>query len=101
MSAWACERSSFDDVANFLYAVIACGIQFENVVTRSHFYCFAGITLTTGLALNWLFAIEHLGKNSGCGCFTRSARTGEEIGLTLSAINDGIAQSANNMLLAI
>ena len=91
VTAGAGEGCGFDDVANFLDAVITCRVQFENVVAGTCLDCFAGITNAARFTLKWVLAIEDLGQNTGGGGLAGTAGAREEVGLALSFIDDRIA----------
>jgi 6,7-dimethyl-8-ribityllumazine synthase len=73
MSARARQRCGVDYVANLLNTVVACGVQFQNVVAGAYFDGLAGIALATGFATHGILTVENLGQNAGRGGFSSAS----------------------------
>ena len=93
------ERGLLDEVAHRLDTVVAGGVELVHVVTGAALDRDAGIALAARFAVDRALAVEHLREDARRGGLARATWAGEQVGLALAMVDDGIAQSPHNMLL--
>ena len=95
------QRRLLDEVAHRVDAVVAGRVELVHVVAGATLDREARLALAARLAVDGLLAVEHLGEDARRGGLAGAARPGEQVGLALAVVDDGVAQRAHDVLLAL
>ena len=91
------------ELTDVVYAVVARGINFDDVHRAASLECLARFAHAAGLGVFALLkrrrAIDGLGEDPRCRCFSYAARATEEIGVRQPVQPDGVAQRLRHMCL--
>ena len=101
VSARRAERHLVDQAADVVNRVVGRGVKFEDVVAVATLNGETRIALTTRFAVDRIGAIEHFGENASGGGLAGTARTGEQIRLTLAAGAHRFAQRPHDVVLPL
>ena len=101
MPAGRAERGLLDQVAHRIDAVVARGVEFVDVVARATLDREARLALAARLAVLRVLAVEDLGEDARRGGLAGAPRTGEQVGLALTALGDRGPQRPHDVVLAL
>ena len=99
--AGSAEVGLLDEVAHRLDAVVAGGVELVHVVADAALDVEARRALAARLAVDRALAVEHLGEDPRRRRLARAAGPGEQVRLALAAAGDGVAQGADDVVLAL
>ena len=94
------ERRLGDEVADGLDAVVRGGVELVDVEAGAGLDGEARGALAARLAVDRVLAVEDLGEDAGGGGLAGAAGPGEEVGVADPVLDHGVAQGADEVLLA-
>ena len=94
------EADGFAELADFIDAVVRGTVDFEDI-ERAAFGDFdAEVVIGIEIRLRSAGAVEGLGEDAGGGGFPGAAGADEEVGVGEAVLGDGVAQRADDVVLA-
>ena len=93
------EVDLFADLADFLHAAIAGGVQLDDVQVAALVDGDADSALVAGVALLWIEAVDGLGEDAGCGGLAAAPGAAEEVAVADAALRHSLAEGVGDMLL--